>query len=306
MDGVILLPQYIINAINQGKGMAATLIDGKKAAISAEVAIKVFIKEHYAKQGFKPKLAVVMVGNDAASAVYVGRKMEACKRVGIDSTHIQLESHATEEELLAEIWSLNQDVSIHGILVQLPLPSQIRSDLIIQAIHPEKDIDGFHPQNLGALAARMPAFRPCTPFGIMHLLRTIAADLRGMRAVVIGASNIVGRPMALELLLAGCTVTICHRFTKNLQEEALRADILVTAVGKAGLVKGDMVKEGAIVIDVGMTRLENGRLVGDVFFDEVVEKASWLTPVPGGVGPMTVAMLLANTCQAAYGINPIK
>jgi len=243
----------------------------------------------------------VKVGDDAASAVYVRNKRLACAEVGITSLAYDLPGATSEARLLALIDALNHDAQVDGILVQLPLPEQIGRTAVIERIHPAKDVDGFHPYNIGRLAQRIPIMRPCTPYGVIRLLQHIGTpfDLKGQNAVVVGASNIVGRPMSLELLLTGATATVCHRFTIDLREHVSRADILIVAAGKPGLIPGQWVRPGSIVIDVGMNRLPDGRLVGDVDFAVARERAAWITPVPGGVGPMTVAMLMHNTLEAA-------
>ncbi len=251
-----------------------------------------------------PGLAVILVGDDPASQVYVNNKKKACEQTGIVSFSHTLPENTTEQELLALIDRLNQDARVDGILVQLPLPAHIDATAIIERIHPDKDVDGFHPYNLGRLASRMPTLRPCTPFGVMKLLESTGEDIRGKHAVVVGASNHVGRPMGLELLMAGCTVTTCHRFTRDLPAHVGRGDILVVGVGKPELVKGTWIKPGAMVIDIGINRLSSGRLVGDVEFEPAAERAGWITPVPGGVGPMTVAMLMTNTLLAAQNHTP--
>jgi methylenetetrahydrofolate dehydrogenase (NADP+)/methenyltetrahydrofolate cyclohydrolase len=238
------------------------------------------------------------VGDDPASHVYVKNKKIGCEKAGIASFSYELDASTTQQHLLGLISELNQDPKIDGILVQLPVPEHINSEAIIEAIAPGKDVDGFHPYNIGCLTARIPALRSCTPYGCMKLLEETGIDLHGKEAVVVGASNMVGRPMALELLLAGATVTICHRFTNNLQSHIERADIVVAAAGKQGLIQGEWIKQGAIVIDVGIHRLEDGSLTGDVDFEAASKRASWITPVPGGVGPMTITMLLANTIEA--------
>jgi len=251
-----------------------------------------------------PGLAVVVVGEVPASAVYVRSKLRACARTGIRSLDFRLPASAPEQELLALIDRLNADDAVDGILVQLPLPPAMRVEEVIERIDPAKDVDGFHPYNVGRLAQRLPLLRPCTPRGIMALLETTGVDLHGLDAVVVGASNIVGRPMSLELLLAGCTVTTCHRFTRDLEGKVGAADLVVAAVGKAGLVPGEWIRPGAIVIDVGINRLPDGRITGDVGFEAARERASWITPVPGGVGPMTVAMLMCNTLDACERRQP--
>jgi methylenetetrahydrofolate dehydrogenase (NADP+)/methenyltetrahydrofolate cyclohydrolase len=240
-----------------------------------------------------------MVGGHPASWVYVRNKRRACTEVGIRDASHDLPADVTQVELLSLVRDLNRDPTVHGILVQLPLPAHIDTNRVIDAIDPAKDVDGFHPHNIGLLAQRRPVLRPCTPYGAMRLLESTGESLTGKDAVVVGASNIVGRPMALELLLAGCTVTVCHSQTRDLPRHVSQADILVAAVGRPGLVQGGWVKPGAIVIDVGINRLPDGRLTGDVEFAHARERAAWITPVPGGVGPMTVACLLANTLHAA-------
>jgi len=281
--------------------MSAHLLDGKSVAekLLAQIADRV---RHKRAAGVPvPGLAVVLVGQNPASQIYVRNKRNACERVGIRSISHDLPEKTTQQDLLALIDRLNADNTVDGILVQLPLPAHLDAETVIERIHPTKDVDGFHPYNIGRLAVRLPAMRSCTPLGVMKLLESTDHTLLGQNAVVVGASNHVGRPMALELLLAGCTVTICHRFTRNLAEEVGRADILVVAVGKPGLVKGQWIKSGAVVIDVGINRLPDGKLVGDVEFEPACERAGWITPVPGGVGPMTVATLLLNTLDAADG-----
>ncbi|NRA82434.1 MAG: bifunctional methylenetetrahydrofolate dehydrogenase/methenyltetrahydrofolate cyclohydrolase FolD [Gammaproteobacteria bacterium] len=279
--------------------MSARIIDGK--AVAKKVRNTVAIEVAALKEAGKriPGLAVILVGLDPASQVYVNNKRKACDEVGFISRSYDLPSDTCQTDLLALIDSLNQDNEIDGILVQLPLPDHIDSQLVLEQINPNKDVDGFHPYNIGRLAQRNPALRPCTPKGIMTLIASTGIATHGLDAVIVGASNIVGRPMTLELLLAGCTTTTCHRFTKNLEQKVRGADLLIVAVGKPGFIPGDWVKEGAIVIDVGINRLDDGRLVGDVSFDAAKEKAGWITPVPGGVGPMTVANLIENTLIAA-------
>lgn len=247
----------------------------------------------------RPGLAVVLVGSDPASEIYVRYKRRDCQEAGFLSRDIDLPSSTGQAELVAIIEELNADPAIDGILVQLPLPAAIEDTTIIESIRPDKDVDGFHPFNIGRLCQRNPGLRPCTPLGIIRMLEGIGEPFYGRHCVVVGASNIVGRPMALELLLAGATVTVCHRFTTNLEQHVAQADVLVVAAGKPGLIPGAWIKPGATVIDVGMNRLENGELVGDVEFEAARERAAWISPVPGGVGPMTRAMLLYNTMQAA-------
>ncbi len=279
--------------------MTAQLIDGKRIASNIRQELRGRI-EARRKDGLRaPGLAVIMIGNHAASAVYVRNKRLACAEVGIRDISHDLPAGTTQDQLLALIDELNRDADVDGILVQLPLPAHIDQSAIIERIAPGKDVDGFHPYNVGRLALRMPRLRPCTPYGVMKLLESTGIDLHGKEAVVVGASNIVGRPMSLELLLAGCTVTICHRFTRDLPAEVSRAEVLVVAVGKPGFVRGEWIRPGAIVIDVGINRLDDGRLVGDVDFESARQRAGWITPVPGGVGPMTVTMLLQNTLEAA-------
>ena len=246
-----------------------------------------------------PGLAVILVGSDPASQTYVGSKRRTCAKLGLHSQAFDLPATASQDELLALVDQCNADASIDGILVQLPLPDHLDATAVIERIDPRKDVDGFHPYNIGRLAQRIPALRPCTPLGVMRLLSDSEIPVRGKTAVVVGASNIVGRPMALELLLAGATVTVCHRFTNDLAAEVARADILVVAVGKPGIVDAQWIKPGAVVIDVGINRRKDGKLVGDVETAVAAERASWITPVPGGVGPMTVAMLMHNTLRAA-------
>ncbi|TSE25495.1 Bifunctional protein FolD protein [Tepidimonas sediminis] len=252
-----------------------------------------------AARGHRPGLAVILVGDDPASQVYVRNKVKACGEAGIHSVLEAYPASLTEDELLARIAALNADSAIHGILVQLPLPAHLNAQRVIEAIAPEKDVDGFHVANAGALLVGQPAFRPCTPYGCMKMLEHIGrTDLRGQHAVVVGRSNIVGKPMALLLLQAGATVTICHSGTADLAHHTRQADVLVAAVGKPRMIGADMVKPGAVVLDVGINRLPDGKLCGDVDFDAVREVAGWITPVPGGVGPMTIAMLLLNTVEA--------
>ncbi len=282
--------------------MTAQLIDGKKIAATIRQAIHQKVENHL-KQGKRaPGLAVILVGNDPASEVYVAHKRTDCEEVGFNSIAYDLPADTVQNDLAELIDQLNNDSTVDGILLQLPLPKHLDASLLLERIRPDKDVDGFHPFNIGRLAQRMPLLRPCTPKGIITLLNSTGVDLHGLDAVVVGASNIVGRPMALELLLAGCTTTITHRFTKNLEEHVRRADLVVVAVGIPDLVKGEWIKPGAIVIDVGINRLPTGRLVGDVEFAPAAERAAWITPVPGGVGPMTRAELLENTLQA-YELN---
>lgn len=278
--------------------MAAQIIDGKAVAQSTRQQVALRVQQRLAAGKRAPCLAVVLVGMDAASQVYVGSKRKACEEVGFVSFSYDLPASTTQQELFDLIDSLNADQKVDGILVQLPLPAGLDASAILERIHPLKDVDGFHPYNIGRLAQRMPALRPCTPKGIIKLLQSTGIQIRGMDAVVVGASNIVGRPMALELLLAGCTTTVCHKFTKQLEQHVRRADLVVVAVGKPEFIPGDWIKPGALVIDVGINRLESGKLVGDVEFDKAKEHARFITPVPGGVGPMTVACLIENTLEA--------
>lgn len=279
--------------------MTAKILDGKKIAESVLDHVRRRVAARVANGERAPGLAVVLVGSDPASAVYVRNKRLACERVGFVSLDFDLPAETSQDELLGLVDRLNEDPQVHGILVQLPLPPQIDAIALIQRIRPGKDVDGFHPENIGRLALRQPGLRPCTPKGIMTLLAHTDRPVRGKHAVVLGVSNHVGRPMALELLLAGCTITCCHKFTQDLARHVADGEILVVAVGKPGMVPGNWIKPGAVVIDVGINRLADGRLVGDVVFDEARERASWITPVPGGVGPMTVAMLMQNTLEAA-------
>ena len=285
--------------------MLAKIIDGKTIAqaIRQEVAQKVQTRIANGKRA--PGLAVILVGANPASQIYVGSKRRACEEVGFISRSYDLPDTTTEAELLKLIDDLNQDNEIDGILVQLPLPAGIDNVKVIERIHPDKDVDGFHPYNVGRLCQRAPRLRPCTPRGIVTLLERYDINTYGLNAVIIGASNIVGRPMSLELLLAGCTTTVTHRFTKDLELHVRNADLLVVAVGKPNFIPGEWIKPGAIVIDVGINRLENGKVTGDVDFDEASKRAAWITPVPGGVGPMTVATLIQNTLQACEEYHDI-
>ncbi|XKF16821.1 bifunctional methylenetetrahydrofolate dehydrogenase/methenyltetrahydrofolate cyclohydrolase FolD [Halomonas sp. BLK-85] len=279
--------------------MTAQLIDGKAIAADVRQNVANSVAARRRAGARAPGLAVVLVGNDSASHVYVSNKHRACEKAGIHSIQHELPTETTQEALEALIDQLNADESIDGILVQLPLPDHLDPEPLLERILPDKDVDGFHPYNLGRLAQRLPALRPCTPKGVMTLLEKSGLAVRGLDATVVGASNIVGRPMALELMLAGCTTTVCHRFTQHLDEHVRRADLLVVAVGKPGIVKGEWIKPGAIVIDVGINRGDDGRLIGDIDFDQAQQRASHITPVPGGVGPMTVASLLQNTLESA-------
>lgn len=281
--------------------MSAKIIDGKELAKQFRAELKKEI-EQLTEQGVTPGLAVILVGEDPASQTYVNSKIKACQEVGIYSRAIRLKENTEEEELLAHIRELNQDERIHGILVQLPLPDHISEMKVLEAIRPEKDVDGFHPINVGNLVIGKPGFLPCTPYGILRMIKSTGVDIAGKHAVIVGRSNIVGKPMAMLLLQEHATITITHSKTKDLASITKQADILVVAVGRAGMIGKDHVKEGAIVIDVGINRNEAGKLVGDVRFDEVKEVAGYITPVPGGVGPLTITMLLFNTLEAAKNL----
>jgi methylenetetrahydrofolate dehydrogenase (NADP+) / methenyltetrahydrofolate cyclohydrolase len=280
--------------------MTARIIDGKALASEVREDIARSVAARVREKHRTPGLAVILVGSDPASEIYVRNKREACKQVGFASCAFDLPADTSEAKLLKLIDELNADPAIDGILVQLPLPKHINSETVIERIQPDKDVDGFHPYNVGRLAQRIPLLRPCTPYGIIKLLEKYNEKFEGRHAVVVGASNIVGRPMVLELLLKGVTVSVCHRFTtpSDLEKLVSAAEILVVAVGKPNLIPGSWIKSGATVIDVGMNRLADGKLVGDVEFDSALKRASLITPVPGGVGPMTVAMLLSNTLTA--------
>ncbi|MFM5742332.1 bifunctional methylenetetrahydrofolate dehydrogenase/methenyltetrahydrofolate cyclohydrolase FolD [Aeromonas veronii] len=278
--------------------MSAKIIDGKQVAQTIRSQVAAQVQQRLAAGKRAPGLAVILVGADPASQVYVGSKRRACEEVGFLSRSYDLSATASQEELLALIDQLNADSHVDGILVQLPLPDHFDTTQVLERIQPDKDVDGFHPYNVGRLAQRIPALRPCTPKGIMTLIETTGVKTHGLHAVVVGASNIVGRPMTLELLLAGCTTTTCHRFTRDLEDQVRRADLLVVAVGKPNFIPGEWIKPGALVIDVGINRLADGSLVGDVEFETARSHASFITPVPGGVGPMTVASLMENTLIA--------
>lgn len=278
--------------------MTASLIDGKAIALNVRQAVKAKVEQRVAKGQRVPGLAVILVGSDPASQVYVGSKRKACEEVGFLSRSYDLPKETTQDALFNLIDELNQDDDIDGILVQLPLPEGLDANLVIEHINPHKDVDGFHPFNVGKLVLRQPGLRPCTPKGIMTLIESTGVKPHGLEAVVVGASNIVGRPMTLELLLAGCTVTTTHRFTNDLEGKVRNADLLVVAVGKPEFIPGEWIKAGAIVIDVGINRLDSGKLVGDIGFEQAKESAAHITPVPGGVGPMTVASLIENTLIA--------
>jgi methylenetetrahydrofolate dehydrogenase (NADP+) / methenyltetrahydrofolate cyclohydrolase len=285
--------------LDNGFPMPAHIIDGKAVAQRVTDEVRANVAAHVAAGGSVPGLAVVLVGDHAASQVYVRNKRRTTETVAMRSFAHDLPAMTSEAELLALVDRLNADPCVNGILVQLPLPRHIDPERVIERIDPKKDVDGFHPYNIGRLVLKMPMLRPCTPYGCMRLLRETGQDLVGMHAVVIGQSNIVGRPMALELLMARCTVTICHSATRDLPGIVRQGDIVVAGVGKAKFVPGDWIKPGAIVIDVGINRMEDGKLCGDVDFEAAKNVAGWITPVPGGVGPMTIATLLANTLRAA-------
>jgi methylenetetrahydrofolate dehydrogenase (NADP+)/methenyltetrahydrofolate cyclohydrolase len=284
--------------------MTARILDGKSIADALLQDIKRQVAERAAAGLRIPGLAVILLGGDPASSIYVRNKRRACETSGVLSISHDLPASTTQAELLALIGQLNDDPTVDGILVQAPLPAHIDDKAVVEAIRVDKDVDGFHPCNIGRLAVREPMLRSCTPYGVMKLLEATGEPLRGKHAVVVGASNHVGRPMALELLLAGCTVTVCHSATRDLPGHVAQADLVVAAVGKPEMVKGAWIREGAIVIDIGINRLDSGKLAGDVEFAAASERASWITPVPGGVGPMTVATLLQNTLEAALRHAP--
>ncbi len=278
--------------------MSAQIIDGRAIAAAITEKVAKGVAARVSKGLRAPGLAVVLVGSDPASEVYVGSKRRTCEKVGFVSKSFDLSTDISQEELLALIDELNADAEIDGILVQFPLPEGLDETSVIERIHPDKDVDGFHPYNVGRLAQRIPRLRSCTPRGMISMIESIGVDIRGKHAVVVGASNIVGRPMTLELLLAGCTTTCCHRFTEDLEHHIKQADVLVVARGQANFIPGEWIKEGSIVLDVGINRLDNGKLAGDVDFESAKKRAGWISPVPGGVGPMTVATLIENTLFA--------
>ena len=278
----------------------ALLLDGKLVAARVRAAVAARAAQFAARHGRRPGLAVVQVGEDPASSVYVRNKRSASQEAGIESFAHDLPVSTREGQILALINALNHDERVDGILVQLPLPAGVDSNRVMDAVDPVKDVDGFHPVNTGLLAQKRPRLRPCTPFGVIRLAQEYGLALTGLRATVVGASNIVGRPMALELLLARATVTVCHTGTRDLRAEVERAELVVAAVGKAGFIPGDWIRPGAAVFDVGINRTASGKLVGDVEFERAAERAGWITPVPGGLGPMTIAMLLSNAVEAAY------
>jgi methylenetetrahydrofolate dehydrogenase (NADP+)/methenyltetrahydrofolate cyclohydrolase len=278
---------------------SAIIMDGKAVGAKVRAEVKQRAAAFMAAHGRAPGLAVVQVGEDPSSSGYVRSKRKGCEEAGIASFANDIPATITRFELLALVQQLNDNPLVDGILMQLPLPAGLNANEITDAIDPKKDVDGFHPHNTGLLAQKRPGLRPCTPYGVIRLAQEYGIKLRGLRATVVGASNIVGRPMALELLLAGATVTICHTGTRDLRGEVERADLVVAAAGKAGLVRGEWIREGAAVFDVGINRNAEGRLVGDVDYDVAIRRAGWITPVPGGIGPMTIAMLLSNTLDAA-------
>ena len=286
--------------------LTAKILDGKAVAAKERTKSAARAADFFSKYGRAPGLAVVKVGEDPASAVYVRNKRKACEECGIASFAHDLPATTSREELLGLIERLNRDDAVDGILLQLPLPRGLDSTEIMDSIDPAKDVDGFHPINTGLLAQKRPGLRPCTPWGVMRLLKENSIDVTGMRATVVGASNIVGRPMALELLLARATVTVCHTGTRDLQGEVQRADLVVAAVGKPAYIPGIWIRDGAVVIDVGINRLPDGKLAGDVEYAPAAARAAWITPVPGGVGPMTIAMLLSNTVDAALARKGVK
>lgn len=283
--------------------MAARILDGRRIAGEVLDRVAAGVRARTANGRSAPGLAVVLVGADPASAVYVRNKRKACRQVGFESFDFDLPADTSEADLFALVDRLNVDPAVHGILVQLPLPPHVNAAALIDRIDPRKDVDGFSAVNLGHLALRRFGLRPCTPKGVMTLLGHTDRPVRGEHAVVVGVSNHVGRPLVLELLIAGCTTTCCHKFTQGLDQYVRQADIVITAVGRPGVVKGGWIKPGAVVIDVGINRMDDGRLVGDVEFDEASQRASWITPVPGGVGPMTVATLMENTLEAAQALD---
>ena len=286
--------------------MPAKILDGTRIAASIRDQLKTQVEKRQQNKASIPGLAMVLVGNDPASAIYVRNKTKACAQVGFKSVNQRFDNTVSQQELLRVIDGLNEDSSIHGILVQLPLPKHLDTAAIVERILPDKDVDGFHPYNIGRLAIRMPGLRPATPKGVMRLIEHTGTPIRGCSATVVGASNHVGRPLGLELLLAGCTTTTVHKFTQNVPYYTKNADILISAVGKPSFIQGNWIKLGAIVIDVGLTRQKDGSVKGDIDFVTAQERAGWLTPVPGGVGPMTITALLENTLQAARNLDDPK
>ena len=279
--------------------MAAQIIDGKAIAAGIKAEVRREVDAMVQRGQRRPGLAVVMVGDNPASSVYVRNKRRSCEECGVLSFAFDLPHSCSEVELLSKIDELNRDERVDGILVQLPVPEHIRQSAIVERIDPRKDVDGFHPYNVGRLAERNPLIRPCTPYGIIRMLDHVGVSVKGKHCVIVGASNIVGRPMSLELLLMGATTTVAHRFTRDLESHVRAAEVLIVAAGKPGLIQGAWIRDGAVVVDVGMNRREDGTLCGDVDFDSARQRASWISPVPGGVGPMTVAMLMKNTLEAA-------
>jgi methylenetetrahydrofolate dehydrogenase (NADP+)/methenyltetrahydrofolate cyclohydrolase len=277
----------------------AVVLDGKAVAAKVRAEVKQRAAEFLAARGRQPGLAVVRVGDNPASAVYVRNKRLACEEAGIRSFAFDLPEDIARAALLAQVRALNEDPRVDGILVQLPLPAGLDANEVMDLVDPAKDVDGFNPTNTGLLAQKRPCLRPCTPYGVIRLAQEYGIALQGLRATVVGASNIVGRPMALELLLAGATVTVCHTRTRDLQAEVERGEVVVAAVGRPGMIRGAWIRPGAAVFDVGINRTAAGRLVGDVEYEAAAERAAWITPVPGGIGPMTIAMLLSNTLDAA-------
>ena len=285
--------------------MSAQIISGKEVAASIREELKLEVEE-LIKKGVLPGLSVILVGNDPASQSYVKAKAKACEEIGMKSEVIRMEETVTQEQLLAEVKRLNEDASVHGILVQLPLPEHIEEEAVINTINPMKDVDGFHPMSVGKMVIGEDAYLPCTPAGVIELIKRTGTEMKGKHAVVVGRSNIVGKPVSILLLREHATVTICHSRTKNLMDITKQADILIAAVGKAQMITEEYVSPGTVVIDVGVNRIESGKLVGDVDFEAVSKKASFITPVPGGVGPMTITMLLKNTVEAAKTIHGLK
>ncbi len=283
--------------------MTAKILDGKHVAHILKASIALEVQQRLAEHKKPPGLAVIIVGNDSASKIYVKNKRIACQKLGFHSVSYDLPEEISQEELDAVIDELNEDEKVHGIIVQTPLPPQLDAWQVVEKIRYDKDVDGFHPYNIGRLSLRKPLLRPCTPYGIIQLLQFYEIPLTGINAVVVGASNIVGRPMALELLLKKATVTVCHRYSKDLKDYVQSAELLIVAIGKPGIIKSEWIKPGAIVIDVGINRLSDGTLRGDIDFETAKHKAAWITPVPGGVGPMTVATLLKNTLYAAGNLH---
>ncbi|MCP5471930.1 MAG: bifunctional methylenetetrahydrofolate dehydrogenase/methenyltetrahydrofolate cyclohydrolase FolD [Sinobacteraceae bacterium] len=280
--------------------MTARIIDGKSIAQEVRNEVRRSVDGMVARGQRRPGLAVLMVGDNPASQIYVRNKRRSCEECGIVSFAHDLPHSTSETELLAKIDELNADDAIDGILVQLPLPDHIRESAVVERIDPRKDVDGFHPYNVGRLAERAPLIRPCTPYGVVRMLDHIGVPVKGRHCVVVGASNIVGRPMSLELLLMGATTTVTHRFTRDLEQHVRQAEVLIVAAGKPGLIPGEWVREGAVVVDIGINRREDGTLCGDVQFEQAAKRAAWITPVPGGVGPMTVAMLMKNTLETSF------